>query len=156
MPKAEQRITELGMVLPPVPRARWTYSPCVRSQNLLFVSGQIATEDGRVLHPGKLGRDVDVERGAEAARGCAISALAVARQQLGSLDLVARVVKLTVFVASAEGFGDQPTVANGASDLLRDVFGDEAGVGARSAVGVAELPLGASVEAEFIFEAISP
>ena len=77
--------------------------------------------------------------------------LAVARQAAGSLDNVARVVKLTVFVASAEGFGDQPTIANGASDLPRDVFGD-AGVGARSAVGVAELPLGASVEAEFIFE----
>jgi len=74
---------------------------------------------------GKLGREVDVQHGAEAARGCAISALAVVRQQLGSLDLVARVVKLTVFVASAEGFSDQPTVANGASDLLRDVFGEE-------------------------------
>ncbi|MDP9236979.1 MAG: RidA family protein [Chloroflexota bacterium] len=156
MPTAEQRIAGLGIVLPPVAKPRWTYSPCVQSGDLLFVSGQIATENGHVLHPGKLGREVDVERGAKAARGCAISALAVVRQQLGSLDLVARVIKLTVFVASAEGFGDQPAVADGASDLLRDIFGDEAGVGARSAVGVAELPLGASVEAEFIFEAKSP
>jgi enamine deaminase RidA (YjgF/YER057c/UK114 family) len=125
--------------------------PAVRSGDLVFVSGQIATENGRILHPGKLGREVDVESGREAARGCAISALAIVRQELGSLDNVSRVVKLNVYVASAEGFGDQPTVANGASDFLREVFGD-AGIGARAAVGVAELPLGASVEAEFVFE----
>jgi len=132
----------------------WAYAPAVRTGNLLFVSGQIGTENGRIIHPGKLGRDVDVERGRAAARACAIAALAIVRQELGSLDNVARVVKLTVYVASAEGFTDQPTVANGASELLRDVFG-EAGLGARAAVGVAELPLGASVEAEFVFEARS-
>jgi enamine deaminase RidA (YjgF/YER057c/UK114 family) len=149
---AEVRIQELGITLQEVPKPRWAYAPWVRSGDLVFVSGQIATESGRILHPGKLGREVDVERGREAARGCAIAALAVVRQAAGgSLDHVARVVKLTVFVASAEGFGDQPTVANGASELMRDVFGD-AGLGARSAVGVAELPLGASVEAEFVFE----
>ena len=147
----EHRVAELGIILPDVPKPRWAYAPWVRSGDLVFVSGQIATEDGRVLHPGKLGREVDVEHGREAARGCAISALAVVRQAAGSLDHVVRVVKLTVFVASAGGFGDQPAVANGASELLRDVFGD-AGLGARSAVGVAELPLGASVEAEFVFE----
>ena len=149
---AEQRIIELGITLPDVAKPRWTYAPCVRSGNLLFVSGQIAISGGRPLHGGKLGDAVSVEQGAEAARGCAIGALAIARQAAGSLDEIARVVKTTVFVASADGFGDQPSVANGASDLLRDVFGDEAGVGARSAIGVAELPLGASVEAEFIFE----
>jgi enamine deaminase RidA (YjgF/YER057c/UK114 family) len=149
----EQRLADLGIVLPKVPKPRWAYAPAVRTGNLVFVSGQIATEGGRILHPGKLGREVDVERGREAARGCAIAALAVVRQAGGgSLDNVVRVVKLTVFVASAEGFGEQPTVANGASELLRDVFGDQAGLGARSAVGVAELPLGASVEAEFVFE----
>lgn len=151
MSTAEERIVELGIELPPIAKPRWAYVPAVRTGNLLFVSGQIATEDGRVLHPGKLGREVDVASGKEAARGCAISALAIARKELGTLDLVTRVVKSTVFVASAEGFTDQPTVANGASDLLRDVFGD-AGLGARAAVGVFELPLGASVEAEFIFE----
>jgi enamine deaminase RidA (YjgF/YER057c/UK114 family) len=151
MSTAEERIVELGIELPAVAKPRWAYVPAVRTGDLLFVSGQIATEDGRVLHPGKLGRDVDVASGQEAARGCAISALAVARMELGTLDRVTRVVKSTVFVASAEGFTDQPTVANGASDLLRDVFGD-AGLGARAAVGVFELPLGASVEAEFIFE----
>lgn len=150
---AESRIAELGVTLPDVAKPRWAYVPCVRTGNLIFVSGQIATENGRILHPGKLGRDVDVPSGMEAARGCAISALAIVRSELGSLDLVRRVVKLTVYVASAEGFGDQPTVANGASDFLREVFG-EAGLGARAAIGVAELPLGAAVEAEFIFEAL--
>jgi len=148
---AEAKLKELGITLPDVAKPRWTYAPCVRSGNLLFTSGQIATENSRIVHPGKLGREIDVERGQEAARGCAISALAVARAELGSLDRISRVVKSTVFVSSAEGFTDQPSVANGASDLLCDVFGD-AGLGARSAVGVFELPLGASVEAEFIFE----
>jgi enamine deaminase RidA (YjgF/YER057c/UK114 family) len=148
----EERVRELGIALPEVARPRWAYMPCVRSGNLIFVSGQIGTENGRVIFPGKLGREVSVPDGAQAARACAISALAVVRQELGSLDAVARVVKLTVYVASAEGFGDQPTVANGASELLRDIFG-EAGLGARAAIGVAELPLGASVEAEFVFEA---
>jgi enamine deaminase RidA (YjgF/YER057c/UK114 family) len=123
----------------------------VRTGNLVFVSGQIGTRDGRVVNPGKLGRDVDVEQGREAARACAIAALAVMRQEAVTLDNVVRAVKSTVYVASAEGFTDQPTVANGASDLLRDVFGD-AGLGARAAIGVYELPLGASVEAEFVFE----
>jgi enamine deaminase RidA (YjgF/YER057c/UK114 family) len=151
MSTAEERIIELGIELPAVAKPRWAYAPAVRTGDLVFVSGQIATEDGRVLHPGKLGREVDVASGQEAARGCAISALAIVQKELGTLDRVARVVKSTVFVASAEGFTDQPTVANGASDLLRDVFGDT-GLGARAAVGVFELPLGASVEAEFIFE----
>ena len=152
MSTPEERLAELGIVLPEVGKPRWTYAPCVRSGNLVFVSGQIGVRDGVIMHPGKLGRDVDVSAGAEAARGCAVQALAAVRKELGTLDRVARVVKTTVFVNSAEGFGDQPSVANGASDLLRDVFGPEAGVGARSAVGMAELPLGASVEAEFIFE----
>lgn len=152
MSTPEERIVALGIVLPEVGKPRWAYRPCVRSGNLIFVSGQIATEAGRILFPGKLGREIDLASGVEAARGCAVSALAIVRKELGSLNNVAQVVKSTVFVASAEGFGEQPTVANGASELLRDVFGD-LGLGARSAVGMAELPLGASVEAEFIFEA---
>jgi enamine deaminase RidA (YjgF/YER057c/UK114 family) len=149
---AEDRLKLLGITLPEVAKPRWAYVPCVRSGNLIFVSGQIGIEDGKIMKPGKLGREVDVPNGQLAARGCAVQALAVVRQELGSLDAVSRVVKLTVYVASAEGFGDQPTVANGASELLRDVFGD-AGLGARAAIGVAELPMGASVEAEFVFEA---
>lgn len=154
-PSPEQRLAELGIALPDVAKPRWSYVPAVRTGNLLFVSGQIGTESGRILHPGKLGREVDAERGREAARACAIAALAIVRKELGSLDNVARVVKSTVYVASAEGFTAQPDVANGASDFLRDVFGEN-GIGARAAVGVAELPLGASVEAEFIFEARMP
>jgi len=148
---AEAQLVTLGITLPEVPKPRWAYVPCVCAGSLVFVSGQIGTENGRILHPGKLGREIDVAHGREAARACAIAALAVVRQEAGSLDRIVRVVKSTVYVASAEGFTDQPTVANGASDLLRDVFGD-AGLGARAAIGVAELPLGASVEAEFVFE----
>lgn len=151
MTTPEDRLTALGVTLPPVAKPRWAYVPAVLSGNLLFVSGQIGTENGRPLHPGKLGREIDVAAGQEAARAAAISALAVARDALGSLDRIVRAVKATVFVASAEGFTDQPTVANGATEFLRDVFGDN-GIGARSAVGMFELPLGASVEAEFIFE----
>jgi enamine deaminase RidA (YjgF/YER057c/UK114 family) len=156
MPTPEERLRELGIDLPSVRTPAWTYAPCVRTGNLVFVSGQIGQRDGRIMNPGKLGRDIDIAAGAEAARGCAVQALAVLQHELGSLDRVRRLVKTTVFVASAEGFGDQPTVANGASDLLRDVFGEPNGVGARSAVGMAELPLGASVEAEFIFEVDEP
>ena len=148
---AEARLKELGVTLPEVAKPRWAYVPCVRTGNLVFVSGQIGTENGRILHPGKLGREIDIVTGVEAARAAAISALAVLRKEVGSLDDVVRMVKATVFVASAEGFGEQPTVANGATEFLREVFG-EAGIGARSAVGVAELPMGASVEAEFVFE----
>lgn len=148
---AEARLAALGVTLPVVTPPRWAYVPCVRSGNLLFVSGQVATRDGALLHPGKVGRDVTVEQAQEAARACAISALAVVRHQLGDLDRVSRLVKSNIYVASAEGFTEQPTVANGASDFLRDVFGDR-GLGARAAVGVSELPMGASVEAEFIFE----
>lgn len=151
MSKAEERIKELGIALPEVGKPRWAYVPCVRTGNLVFVSGQIGVADGKIMHPGKLGREIDVATGQQAARGCALQALAVLRAELGSLDSVVRAVKSTVYVASADGFGDQPSVANGASDLLREVFGD-AGLGARAAVGVAELPMGASVEAEFVFE----
>ena len=147
---AEERVKELGIELPPVPKPRWAYTPAVRAGQLLFVSGQIATDGGAILHPGKVGAAVSTEDAAQCARRCAINALAVVRQSCGSLDSVEAVAKLTVFVASAPGFGDQPTVANGASELLRDVFG-EAGLGARSAVGMAELPMNAPVEVEFIF-----
>ena len=147
----EQRLRELGIKLPQVAKPKWAYVPCVRTGNLLFVSGQIGVCEDGVLHPGVLGRDVDVDQGREAARACAISALAAARRELGSLEKVTRVVKTNVYVASADGFAAQPDVANGASDLLHEIFGD-AGLGARAAVGVAALPLGASVEAEFVFE----
>jgi enamine deaminase RidA (YjgF/YER057c/UK114 family) len=104
-----------------------------------------------MLHPGKLGGEVSVEQGAEAARRCALQALAALREELGSLDRIRGIVQVSAFVASAPGFTDQPKVANGASDFLVEVFG-EAGRHARAAVGVAELPLGAPVEVALVVE----
>jgi enamine deaminase RidA (YjgF/YER057c/UK114 family) len=119
--------------------------------NLAFVSGQVPQSEGQPLWAGRLGAEVDVEAGAQAARRCGLQALAALRAELGSLDRVRRIVKLSVFVASAPGFTAQPKVGNGASDLMTDVFG-EAGRHSRIAVGVAELPLGVPVEVEVLAE----
>ena len=148
---AEERLRILGLELPPPPKPVASYVPVSLSGNLAFVSGQVAMAEGRLLWSGKLGADVDLEAGAEAARRCALQCLSALRAELGTLDRVRRVVKATVFVASAPGFTDQPKVANGASDLFVDVFG-EAGKHARVAVGCTELPLGAPVEVEVIAE----
>ena len=141
----------MGIELPPVPSPVASYIPVVVSGGLAFVAGQIPLSEGEVLVTGKLGAELDAVAGADAARRCAIQALAALRAELGSLDRIRRIVRLTVFVASAPGFTDQPKVANGASDLLGEVFG-EPGKHARSAVGVAELPLGAPVEVEVTAE----
>lgn len=145
-----ERLAERGIELPKAPRPVASYIPVVVSGNLAFVSGQVARPRGEVLHPGRLGEGVTVDQGYEAARECALAALAAMREE-GLLDRIARVVKVTGFVASVPAFSDQPKVVNGASDLLVEVFGD-AGKHARAAVGVAALPLGASVEVEFTFE----
>jgi enamine deaminase RidA (YjgF/YER057c/UK114 family) len=147
----ETRLAELGLELPPVPRPVASYLPVVIAGGLAFLSGQVPQSEGKLLWKGKVGAELDIAGGAEAARRCGLQALAVLREALGSLDRVRRIVKLTVFVASAPGFNDQPRVANGASDLLAEVFGD-AGRHARSAVGVPELPLGAPVEVEVVAE----
>jgi enamine deaminase RidA (YjgF/YER057c/UK114 family) len=147
----DARIAELGLDLPAAPSPVASYVPVVLAGDLAFLAGQVPQQEGTLLWSGKVGVDLDVQAGAEAARRCALQALAVLREALGSLDRVRRIVKLTVFVASAPGFTEQPKVANGASDLLADVFG-ELGRHARSAVGVAELPLGAPVEVEVIAE----
>jgi enamine deaminase RidA (YjgF/YER057c/UK114 family) len=147
----EARLKELGIELPPVPAAAGLYAPCVRTGNLLFVSGQIPTKDGRPALLGKLGREVSVEQAIPLARQCALQALAIVRAETGSLDAISRVVRVGGFVASAEGFTDHPKVVNGASQLLIDIFGD-AGRHARIAVGLAELPMGVPVEVEFLFE----
>ena len=147
----DQRLTELGLELPPAPAPVASYVPVVVARGLAFVAGQVAISEGKLLWSGKLGREVGVEQGAEAARRCALQALSALRAELGSLDRVLRIVKVSVFVASAEGFTEQPKVANGASDLLVEVFG-EAGRHARAAVGVPELPLGAPVEVEVVAE----
>lgn len=141
----EDRLAALGVELPPAPVPVASYVPVRVSGDHAFVSGQIAMTDGDLLHPGHLGSEIAIEQGREAARRCALQALSALREALGSLDRVREVVQLSVFVASAPGFTDQPKVANGASDLLVELFGD-AGRHARAAVGVSELPLGAPVE----------
>ncbi len=145
------RLAELGLALPGPPQPVASYVPVVVAGGLAFVAGQIPMEEGVVLHPGRLGSEVSVEEGREAARRCALQALAALRAGLGSLDRLARIVQVTVFVASAPGFTDQPEVANGASDLLVEVLGEE-GRHARAAVGVAELPRGAPVEVALVAE----
>lgn len=147
----EQRLTELGLEVPVLPPPAASYVPAVRTGNLVFASGQTPTVAGRLVIAGKLGADVTVEQGQEAARLAALNCLAEVRGLLGSLDMVTRVVKLTGYVASAAGFGDQPAVINGASRLMEDVFGP-AGRHARAALGVAELPAGAPVEIELVVE----
>lgn len=142
----EQRIENLGLVLPDVPAPVAAYVPAITHAGLVYTSGQLPTRAGDLIATGVVGVDVDVETAAACARQCALNAVA-AVNSLADLDQVAHVVKVVVFVASAPGFTAQPAVANGASDLLRDVFGD-AGMHARSAVGVAALPLGAPVEVE--------
>jgi enamine deaminase RidA (YjgF/YER057c/UK114 family) len=148
---AEARLAELGIELPPAAAAVASYVPMVLAGGFAFVAGQVPMGDGRLLWQGKLGLDLDVATGVEAASRCALQALAVLREGLGSLDRVRRIVRVGVFVVSGPGFTDQPKVANGASDLLVSVFG-EAGRHARIAVGVAELPLGAPVEVELLAE----
>ena len=149
----EAQVTALGLVLPAPPKPVATYIPVVRSGNLLFLSGMIPLRDGTLTVAGKLGKDISVEQGYEAAKICVLNALAVIRQHLGTLDRVKQVVKLVGYVASAEGFVQQPAVINGASDLLVKIFGD-AGRHARVAVGAAALPLNAPVEIELIVQVL--
>lgn len=144
------RLTELGIELPAVAAPVAAYVPAVRSGGQVLTSGQLPFVDGALVATGKLGAQVSEADGKALARTCALNALAAVDALVG-LDSVVRVVKVTGFVASAEGFTGQPGVINGASELLGEVFG-EAGVHARSAVGVAELPLGAPVEVELVVE----
>jgi enamine deaminase RidA (YjgF/YER057c/UK114 family) len=150
MPSARDRLTELGLVLPPVAAAVAAYVPARRSGSLVFTSGQLPTVDGALPVRGKVGAEVSPEQAAELARTCALNALAAVDALVG-LDAVVGVVKVVGFVASVPGFTGQPAVINGASNLLVEVFG-EAGAHARSAVGVAALPLDAPVEVELTVE----
>lgn len=148
----EQRLRSMGHELPQAPSPAGSYVPAVRSGNLVFTAGQVPLREGAPTHTGKVGDGVSVEDAQAAAATCALNALA-AVESLGPgvLDRVRRVVKVTGFVASAPGFNGQPQVVNGASDLLGAALG-EAGVHARSAVGVAELPLDVPVEVELVAE----
>jgi len=148
---AEARLKELGITLPQPSQPIANYIPSVRVGNLLFLAGHGPLRDGKVTARGKLGKDLSVEEGYKVAREVGLNLLASARAALGSLDRVKRVVKVLGMVASAEGFTDQPKVINGFSDLMVEVFGEN-GRHARSAVGMAELPLGIPVEVEMILE----
>ncbi|WP_208543494.1 RidA family protein [Rathayibacter sp. VKM Ac-2801] len=144
-----ERLAELGVELPAVAVPAGAYVPAVVHGGLVYTAGQIPFVDGALPLVGKVGAEVSPEQAKDLARTCALNALAAVADAIGSLDRVTRIVKLTGFVASASGFTGQPGVINGASELLGDVFG-EPGRHARSAVGVAELPLGAPVEVELI------
>jgi len=153
MDSCETQLAALGLILPAPPKPVATYVPCVQAGDLLFLSGMLPFRDGTLTMEGKLGRELTVDQGYEAAQTALLNALAVIRQHLGTLERIRQVVRLVGFVASAEGFIQQPTVINGASDLLVRIFG-AAGRHARAAVGVAELPLNAPVEIELIIQVL--
>jgi len=148
---AEARLKELGITLPEPSKPVANYIPSVRVGNLLFLAGHGPLRDGKATARGKLGKDLSVEDGYKVAREVGLNLLGSARAALGSLDKVKRLVKVLGMVASAEGFNDQPKVINGFSDLMVEIFGEN-GRHARSAVGMAELPMGIPVEIEMILE----
>lgn len=148
---AEQRLKELGITLPAPPQPFGTYVEAVQTGNLLFLTGMLPTEGRQAKFMGRLGAELDVEAGRRAAHLAALNGLAVAREHLGSLDRVTRVVRLGVSVATSGDFREQPKVADAASDLLQDVFGKGKNP-CRMVYGVASLPLGTPVELELIFE----
>jgi enamine deaminase RidA (YjgF/YER057c/UK114 family) len=145
------RLAELGIVIPEVVPPVAAYVPAVVTGRYVYTSGQLPMRDGAMIAEGLVGSDVDPEAAKDCARQCAINALAAAQSVIGSLDRVTRVVKVVGFVASAPGFTGQPGVINGASEVLLEIFGD-AGRHARSAVGVAALPINAPVEVEMVLE----
>ncbi|MGB6430363.1 MAG: RidA family protein [Candidatus Acidiferrales bacterium] len=150
---AEQRLKELGIELPTPPEPFGIYAEAVQTGNLLFLTGMLPTEGRAAKFVGRVGAELDVEAGRAAARLAALNVLAVARQHLGSLDKITRVVRLGVSVATSGDVRDQPKVADGASELLQDVFGKDKNP-CRLVYGVASLPLGTPVELEVIFEVV--
>lgn len=148
----ESELAHLGLQLPEAPKPVAAYVPCVRTGNLLFVSGQLPFTAGRLLAEGPVPSKTTIDQAQEAAKQCVLNGLAIAKAELdGDLTRIQRVVRLGAFVQSDNGFAQQPQVANGASDLIVALFGDR-GKHARAAVGVNALPLNASVEVEFLFE----
>ncbi|MCL2330329.1 MAG: RidA family protein [Phycisphaerae bacterium] len=147
----QERLAQLGIVLPVAPAPIGVYVPSTRVGNIVYTSGQLPMRDGRLIATGKVGQDLSIDEAAAAARVAALNALAQVAQIARSINRVRRIVRLGVFVNSATGFIDQPKVANGASQLMIEIFGD-AGQHVRSAVGNNELPLNAAVEVEMIAE----
>ncbi|HHX51630.1 MAG TPA: RidA family protein [Clostridia bacterium] len=147
----EAKIKELGVTVPEAPKPVAVYVPGVQAGNLIYTAGQIPLAGGELKFKGKVGKDLTTEEGYEAARICALNCLGVVKSMLGSLDKIERIVKVTGFVNSAPGFTGQPKVIDGASELLGEIFSEQ-GRHARSAVGVAELPVNAAVEVEIIIQ----
>jgi len=145
----EKKIEELGLILPEPPQPLAAYVPALLAGDLVFTAGQIPVSKGHLKYTGKLGADVTLEEGKKAAEICALNCLSAVKGVIGELKRIEQVIKLSVFVNSADGFTDQPAVANGASELMEKIFGQN-GMHARSAVGVNELPKNASVEIEMI------
>jgi len=149
---AEQRLAKMNVTLPPAPKAVGVYQPAVTVGNLCYTSGHVPLLPDGSMIKGCVGRDADQQAGYDAARQAGLTILATLKQHLGSLDRVKRVVKIFGMVCCSDDFEGHPAVINGCSELMKEVFGDEAGVGARSAVGMNSLPLGIMVEIEAIFE----
>jgi len=147
----EEKIKELGYVLPETPKPLAVYIPALKVGNLIYTAGQIPLVDGKLYKEGKVGKNLTEEEGKKAAEICALNCLSAIKSIAGDLDKIEQIVKLTVFVNSADGFTTQPQIANGASELLGKIFGD-IGKHVRSAVGVNELPINAPVEVEMIVQ----
>jgi enamine deaminase RidA (YjgF/YER057c/UK114 family) len=150
---AERRLSDLGIKLPAAPTPFGTYVEALQIGNLLFLSGMLPVVDHKPKYLGRLGKELDAEAGRDAVYTAALSALAAAREYLGSLDRVSHVVRLGIFMATSDDFIDHPRVADAVSDLFRDIFGSEK-TGVRSVIGVASLPLGMPIELEVIFEVV--
>lgn len=151
MSKIEEKLTEMGIILPEAPKPAAVYVPAMTVGNLVYTSGNDCRENGKLLYEGKLGKEVTIEQGQDASKQTIINLLSVLKAHLGDLDRIKKVVKLLAFVNSAPGFVDQPYVINGASEFLEEVFG-EAGKHARAAIGTSELPFNTPVEIEMIVE----
>ena len=147
----EEKIKQMGITIPEAAKPLAAYIPALQVGNLVMTSGQVPIVGGVIKYQGKVGKDISEEEGKEAAKLCAINCLSAVKSVIGSLDRIKRIVKLTAFVNSAEGFSAQPKVANGASEFIVEIFGD-AGKHVRSAVGVNELPLNSAVEIEMIVQ----
>lgn len=145
----EKKLKEMGITIPEAPKPVAAYVPAVKIDKYVYTAGQIPFVEGKLKYKGKLGKDLSIEEGYEAAKISAINCLSAVKSLIGSLDNIEKIVKVTGFVNSAPGFSEQPKVVNGASEFLGEVFGEK-GAHARSAVGVNELPLDAPVEIEMI------
>jgi len=147
----EEKLKELGIEIPEAPKPLASYIPAAISGNFVYTAGQVPLEGGKLNYTGLVGKDISIEDAQKAAKVCAINCLSVIKSVIGDLNKIERILKLTVFVASSDGFVDQPKVANGASDFIVEVFGEK-GKHVRSAVGVSGLPINAPVEIEMIAE----